>query len=143
MTTSANDRRLVERHKIRMPLRVRMWKSSVPEQAAESVDLSLRGIYFATESKLTEGETVEVFFDMPEEVIGEATSEWRCTGHIVRVEEGRAADGKLGVGVQFDCYEVAKSKASDVAIGSEMPIRRMLCDIAPNGERIPPWKSAR
>ena len=86
---------------------------------------------------------MEVLFDMPEEVIGEATSEWRCTGHIVRVEEARAADGKLGVGVQFDCYEVAKSKAGGVAIGSEMPIRRMLCDVAPNGERIPPWKNAR
>ena len=142
MNTSANDRRLVERHKIRMPLRIRMWKSSVPEHTAESVNLSLRGIYFATDSKLNEGETVEVFFEMPEEVIGEATSEWRCTGHIVRVEEARAADGKSGVGVQFDCYEVAKSKASDVAIGSEMPIRRMLCDVAPNGERIPPWKNA-
>lgn len=142
MNTSANDRRLVERHKIRMPLRIRLWKSSVPEHTAESVNLSLRGIYFATESRLNEGETVEVFFEMPEEVIGEATSEWRCTGHIVRVEVARAGDGKLGVGVQFDCYEVAKSKASDIAIGSEMPIRRMLCDVAPNGERIPPWKNA-
>src|SRR5579859_3238213 len=116
MTTSRNDRRLVERHKIRMPLRIRLWKSAVPEQAAECVNLSQRGIYFATDSKLSEGETVEVFFDMPEEVIGEATSEWRCTGHIVRVEEARAADGRLGVGVQFDCYEVAKSKVSDLAI---------------------------
>jgi PilZ domain len=142
MTTSRNDRRLVERHKIRMPLRIRLWKSAVPEHAAECVNLSQRGIYFATDSKLSEGETVEVFFNMPEEVVGEATSEWRCTGHIVRVEEPRAADGKLGVGVQFDCYEVAKSKASDVAIGSEMPIRRMLSDVAPNGERIPPWKNA-
>ena len=142
MTTSAHDRRLVERHKIRTPLRIRMWKSSVPEHTAESVNLSLRGIYFATDSKLNEGETVEVFFEMPEEVIGEATSEWRCTGHIVRVEEARAADGKLGVGVQFDCYEVAKSKASEITIGSKTPIRRMLCDVAPNGERIPPWKNA-
>lgn len=143
MIASGNDRRLVERHKIRMPLRIRLWKSSVPEHAAESVNLSLRGIYFATDSKLIEGETVEVFFDMPEELIGEATSEWRCTGHVVRVEAARAAGGKLGVGVQFDCYEVAKAKASDVAIGSEMPIRRMLCDVAPNGERIPLWKNAR
>ena len=143
MTASGNDRRLVERHKIRMPLRIRLWKSAAPEHAAESADLSQRGIYFATDSRLSEGETVEVFFDMPEEIIGEASSEWRCTGHVVRVEESRSGDGRLGVGVQFDCYEVAKSKVSDLAIGSEMPIRRMLCDVAPNGERIPPWKNAR
>jgi hypothetical protein len=125
-----------------MPLRIRLWKSSMPEHAAQSVDLSQRGIYFATDSLMREGETVEVFFDMPEEIIGEPTSEWRCTGHIVRVEENDSADGKLGVGVQFDCYEVSRSKVVDVAIGIDMPIRRMLSDIAPNGERIPPWKSA-
>jgi hypothetical protein len=142
MTTSRNDRRLVERHKIRMPLRIRLWKSSMPEHAAQSVDLSQRGIYFATDSLMREGETVEVFFDMPEEIIGEPTSEWRCTGHIVRVEESNTADGKRGVGVQFDCYEVSKSKGVDVAVEGDMPVRRMLCDVAPNGVRIPPWKSA-
>jgi hypothetical protein len=142
MTTSRNDRRLVERHKIRMPLRIRLWKSSMPEHAAQSVDLSQRGIYFATDSVMREGETVEVFFDMPEEIIGEPTSEWRCTGHIVRVEENNTEDGKRGVGVQFDCYEVSKSKGVDVAVGGDTPVRRMLCDVAPNGERIPPWKSA-
>lgn len=143
MTISRNDRRLVERHKIRMPLRIRLWKSSVPEQTAESANLSQRGIYFATNSRLSEGETVEVFFDMPEEVIGEASSEWRCTGHVVRVEKSPFGDGRLGVGVQFDCYEVSKAKDMDVAAGGEMPVRRMLCDVAPNGERIPPWKNAR
>ncbi len=143
MTTAGNDRRLVERYKIKMPLRIRLWKSPMPEKAAESTNLSQRGIYFATDSKLSAGETIEVFFEMPEEIIGEPTGEWRCTGHVVRVEAMAAEAGKVGVGVQFDCYEVARSKASEVAIGSELPIRRMLCDVAPNGERIPPWKNGR
>jgi hypothetical protein len=135
------DRRLAGRHKVKAPLRVRVWKSAVPEQAAESVNLSQRGIYFATDSLLRKGETVEVFFNMPEEIIGEPTSEWRCTGHVVRVEEINTPSGKQGVGVQFDCYEVSRSKPADVAIGTGAPVR-MLSDLAPNGDRILPWKNA-
>ena len=129
------DRRLAGRYNVKAPLRLRLWKSALPESTAQSVNLSQRGIYFATDSELREGEAVEIFFNMPEEIIGEPTGEWRCTGHVVRVEEIRALGGKQGVGVQFDCYEVSRSAPVDVAIGTEMPVR-MLCDVAPNGKRI-------
>ena len=136
------DRRLAGRHKVKAPLRVRLWKSAQPEQRAESVNVSQRGIYFETDSELREGETVEVFFNMPEEIIGEETSEWRCTGHVVRVEAGGATEGKVGVGVQFDCYEVSKSKPGDAAAEAGKPVR-MLSDVTPNGERVLPWKDER
>lgn len=113
MTRFLRDRRLVGRHSMKTPLRVRLWKSTMPEQIAESVNVSQRGIYFATDSVLHEGETVEVFFNMPEIVLGEPASEWRCTGHVVRVEAIPATGGKLGVGVQFDCYEVSRTKPAD------------------------------
>jgi hypothetical protein len=58
---------------------------------------------------------VEVFFNMPQEIIEQPTSEWRCTGHVVRVESLEGSGGKLGVGVQFDCYEVSKSTPADAA----------------------------
>lgn len=112
------DRRLVGRHRVKTPLRVRAWKSAIPEHKAESVNLSHRGIYFATDSRFHEGETVEVLFDMPEEIAGEPAIEWRCTGHVVRVEQIDASAGKLGVGVQFDCYEVSRSKTADLATGN-------------------------
>jgi len=108
---------------LKTPLRVRLWKSTTPEQIAESVNVSQRGIYFATNSVLHEGETVEVFFNMPEIVLGEPASEWRCTGHVVRVEATAATGGKLGVGVQFDCYEVARSKPTGWTTGMAMPQR--------------------
>jgi PilZ domain-containing protein len=136
------DRRLAGRYKMKTPLRVRLWKSAVPECAGESVNLSQRGIYFATDSVLRKGETVEVFFNMPEEIIGEPTGEWRCTGHVVRVEEINSPDGKQGVGVQFDCYEVSRSKPADVVVRAGKPVR-MLADLAPNGDRIQPWKNER
>jgi len=109
---------------------VRLWKSAVPEQTAESVNVSQRGIYFATDSLLREGETVEVFFNMPGEIIGEPTSEWRCTGHVVRVEAIEATGGKMGVGVQFDCYEVSRSKAVEAPVSTGMPAR-MFSEVVP------------
>jgi hypothetical protein len=54
-----------------------------------------------------EGQTVELRFDMPEEVVDEAAAEWGCTGQVLKVE----AVGRLPifhVGVRFDCYEVAR-----------------------------------
>jgi PilZ domain len=141
MNRYRSDRRLSGRYKVKTPLRVRLWKSLVPECPAESVNLSQRGIYFATNSVLRKGETVEVLFNMPQEIVGEPTSEWRCTGHVVRVEEIKTPVGKLGVGVQFDCYEVSRSAPVDVAIGTEMPVR-MLSDVAPNGARIQHGKTS-
>jgi hypothetical protein len=115
---------------MKTPLRVRLWKSAGPEQTAESVNVSQRGIYFATESLLHEGETVEVFFNMPEEIVGEPTTEWRCTGHVVRVEAIEATGGKVGVGVQFDCYEVSRSKPVDVPVTVGAP-PRMFSEVVP------------
>jgi hypothetical protein len=117
------DRRLVGRHGVRLPLRVRLWKSAMPEQSAESVNVSQRGIYFATDSILRQGETIEVLFDMPELVIGEPTTEWRCTGHVVRVEAIEHATGKIGVGVQFDCYEVSRSTTIEAPVSTAVPGR--------------------
>ena len=136
------DRRLAGRFTMKRPLRVRLWKSAVPEHTAESVNVSQRGIYFATDSPLREGETVEVFFNMPEEIVGEPASEWRCTGHVVRVEAIEETSGKLGVGVQFDCYEVSRSKPIEVAAGPGMPVR-MVSNVVPDGDKSQSWKNER
>jgi len=142
MTRFQKDRRLAGRYKVKTPLCVRLWKSAVPDQTAESVNVSQRGIYFAIDSLLRQGETVEVFFDMPQEIIGQPTSEWRCTGHVVRVESLKGSGGKLGVGVQFDCYEVSKSTPADAAKEVGLP-RRMMSRTAPNLSMLHQWKIKR
>jgi len=108
MKRSSADRRISRRHSFKMPLRLRIWKSPAPERQEESVNLSQHGVYFATDMPFREGETVEVFFSMPEEITDEPTTEWRCTGHVVRVDRAAASSGKLGIGVRFDCYEVSR-----------------------------------
>jgi hypothetical protein len=45
---------------------------------------------------------------MPQEITGEPEAEWRCTGHVVRLAQVESEVGTQGVGVQFDCYQVAK-----------------------------------
>jgi hypothetical protein len=110
MKIPSSDRRLSHRLSFKTPLRVRIWKSAAPEQKTESLNLSHSGVFFATDSPIREGETVEILLNMPEEITAEPSTEWRCTGHVVRVERVDSTQGKLGVGVQFDCYEVSRAE---------------------------------
>jgi hypothetical protein len=110
MKIAVSDRRLSRRFSFKTPLRVRIWKSTAPEQRTESLNLSQNGVYFATDSPLREGETVEILLKMPEEITSEPTTEWRCTGHVVRVDRVDPSRGQMGVGVQFDCYEVSRAE---------------------------------
>jgi PilZ domain len=102
-TVFSRNRRFSQRHNVKTALRVRVWKSRLPEERAESVNLSQRGIFFASDSRLAEGEVVEILLKMPEEISGQPTTEWRCTGRVVRVEPDDSFEGKFGVGVQFYC----------------------------------------
>jgi hypothetical protein len=112
MKTLSGDRRVSRRFKHKIPLRVRIWKSHAPERREESLNLSQHGVYFATDLPFREGETVEIFFNMPEEITTEPSTEWRCTGHVVRVDRAKSDDGKLGVGIRFDCYEVSRAEVA-------------------------------
>lgn len=110
MNVAVADRRVTRRHSFKAPLRVRIWKSAIPERRAESENLSEKGIFFATDSLLRVGTTVEILLKMPEEITGEATTEWLCTGHVVRVEPINSLHGQLGVGVQFDSYQISRAE---------------------------------
>lgn len=110
MELHASERRISRRLQLKTALRVRVWKSGSSEQRAESENLSERGTFFATDAPLAIGSAVEILLKMPEEISGKPTTEWRCTGHVVRLESVDLRRGKLGVGVQFDCYEIVRSK---------------------------------
>ncbi|HKW62407.1 MAG TPA: PilZ domain-containing protein [Candidatus Acidoferrum sp.] len=113
-TIFSRDRRSTQRHDIKTPLRVRVWKSGLPEERAESVNLSQCGIFFLTDTRLAEGEIIEVLLKMPEEVSGQPTNEWRCTGHVVRVEQVGSPQDKFGVGVHFYCYDASRFEQPDL-----------------------------
>jgi hypothetical protein len=84
-------------HLLKTKLRVRVWKSGWNERRAESENLSERGVFFATDAPLVIGSAVEVLLKMPEEISGRPTTEWRCTGQVVRLEPVDTPRGKSWV----------------------------------------------
>jgi hypothetical protein len=112
MEVYVSDRRIFPRHLLKTALRVRVWKSGSTERRAESQNLSESGTFFATDEPMAIGTAVEILLKMPEVISGNPTTEWRCTGHVVRVEPIDTPRGKLGVGVQFDYYEILRSKTA-------------------------------
>jgi hypothetical protein len=100
------ERRLAERFGLKIPLRVRIAKPAALERTVQSLNVSTRGISFATDLPLCKGTPVHLAFEMPEEITHKPTSEWRCTGHVVYVQPNSSSQGANCVGVGFDCYEV-------------------------------------
>jgi hypothetical protein len=123
MNLPADDRRLTRRVPLSMPLRVRVWKSAIPEQRAESLNISERGVYFATGSHFKEGEQLELFLRMPEEIVGRALTDWRCVGHVVRVQALDASSRSLGVAVQFDRYQVLPERELAARVRTRASLR--------------------
>lgn len=114
MEVYTSDRRISRRLQFKTALRVRGWKCGPAEQRTESENLSDRGAFFASDAPLAIGSAVEILLKMPQEITGKPATEWRCTGHVVRLQPVDTSRAKLGVGVQFDCYEILRSK-SDVS----------------------------
>ena len=110
MEVYSTERRISRRLQFKTPLRVRVWKSGPAEQISESENLSERGAFFTTDSPMVIGSSVEILLKMPEAVTGKPAIAWRCTGHVVRLEPIDTSRAKLGVGVQFDCYEILRSR---------------------------------
>ena len=102
----ASDRRLAPRFRISIPLHFQLAKSSEaePESAAETRDVSSRGVCMETDAPPGVGSLLVVRLRLPEMIMGWRVPEWRITARVVHVEATGDA-GKFGVGVQFHYYE--------------------------------------
>jgi hypothetical protein len=105
-----SERRTSPRIKFRTDLRLRVWKAGLAQGRAQSIDLSESGTLLATETAIPIGSSVELLLKMPEQVTGKPTTEWRCTGHVVRAQSVDLPPGKMAFGVEFDYYEILRSK---------------------------------
>jgi hypothetical protein len=107
------ERRTAARLNLTIPLRFRPITNPVtPEQSAETVNLSQRGVCFSTVFPLSVGTPLELFLKMPRELTGKAATEVRCTARVVHIQPDVSVDGKTGVGVQIERYEALKSGES-------------------------------
>ncbi|HXN23306.1 MAG TPA: PilZ domain-containing protein [Candidatus Dormibacteraeota bacterium] len=103
---AVSNRRLTRRWNLAVRLRFRIMNSTIPEQRAESLNISEGGVYFTTALTLERGAAIQLLMKMPREVTGKPPTEWRCKGRIVRVKPLISPLGSLGVGVKFDGYEI-------------------------------------
>jgi hypothetical protein len=107
-STTMPDRRLTQRHTLRVPLQLRIWGTNDPQHSAESIDFSGRGALLDTELPLRVGSAVELHLRLSEELTGQPTITWRCNGYVVRTVEGRSSNGQLRVGVEFESLVVSR-----------------------------------
>jgi hypothetical protein len=111
---NSRERRIDTRVNIQVPLRFRTLNNlSSPEQTAESVNISQRGILFATNACLEVGTPLEVSLRMPQGLAGQTSGEVKCVARVVHVQPNAFFGGKAGVGLHIERYEAR------AAVGTE------------------------
>lgn len=111
MNSHKSDRRNSRRHPLKTAARLRVWKSGFSERPAETENVSAQGALLASEVPFSVGSLVEILLTMPQEITGEPCADWRCSGRVVRIQPLDRNRGKVGLGVEFDYYEILRSKA--------------------------------
>jgi len=103
------DRRHTSRLIMRVPMRIRSLLRPQQEHAVESMNISIRGVYFATDATLEQKEEIEIRLRMPEQLMAGQMTDWCFTGRVAHVQK-LGKNGKQGVGVQFLYYSAGEKK---------------------------------
>jgi hypothetical protein len=104
----AQERRRQTRVDVRIPLRFRpLDNMHVPEQKAESENVSQLGVYFTTDFPLKVGAMVVLWMTMPAQVTEKAACDVRCLARVVHVEPTGRLVRKVGVGLRIEQYAAA------------------------------------
>jgi PilZ domain len=99
------ERRFLPRVDLEIPMRLRHATKATPEQACQTINVSVLGAYFSVDVALKVGELVQVLIELPKKVTGKQTAHYCFTARVVHVEPDGPAQGKHGVGVNFYSYE--------------------------------------
>jgi hypothetical protein len=123
----ASDRRAAPRFRIAIPLHFQLAKSSEPESAAETLDVSSGGMCMETDAPPRVGAILLVHLRLPEMIMGWHVPEWSITGRVVYV--GLSAEpAKYDVGVQFHYYEAAAPNRGRLIAEGEGASMRLIAD---------------
>jgi hypothetical protein len=115
-----SDRRAAPRFRIAIPLHFRLAKSSEPECAAETLDVSSGGMCMETDAPQRVGAILLVRLRLPEIIMDWRVPEWSVTSHVVHVKLS-AGPAKYEVGVQFHYYEAARPPRTRLIAEGEVP----------------------
>ena len=97
------DKRATRRFALRLPVSVRYGDGS-QEHAAQTRDVSARGICFYVDSAIQAGSALDFTLTLPPEITLTESIRVRCKGRVVRVESG-GANSKMAVAAVIDEYE--------------------------------------
>jgi len=98
-----SDKRSTRRFALRLPVSVR-YAENEQEHAAQTRDVSARGICFFVDSAIQAGSAIEFTLTLPPEITLTESIRVRCKGRVVRVEGGNPAN-KMAVAAVIDEYE--------------------------------------
>lgn len=102
----ATERRVLPRYNVRIPIRFRSvgLATNSSEHRTESLNVSRRGLFFASHAELRVGMPIELSLRLPREVTGLETVDARCFGRVVHARTGMFADGSTGYGVEIEKF---------------------------------------
>jgi len=97
------DKRATRRFALRLPVTVR-YEQDEQEHAAQTRDVSARGICFFVDSAIQAGSAINFTLTLPPEITLTESIRVRCKGRVVRVEGGSPAT-RMAVAAVIDEYE--------------------------------------
>jgi hypothetical protein len=104
------DRREARRFNMTLPLRVLPHEPQGHTFAAQTRDVSYRGLYFLAEKNFDIGSEIEFVITLPQQATKAGDVNIRCLGQIVRVET--TSNGHMGVAAKIERYEFLPATAN-------------------------------
>jgi len=98
------EKRATRRFALRLPVSVNYNGNSGPALAAQTRDVSARGICFFLEAPLGVGSELDFTLTLPPEITLTESIRVRCKGKVVRVDSN-VAEAKVPVAAVIDEYE--------------------------------------
>ena len=101
---TSNDMRNTRRFSLKLPLTVK-FSNGGGETAAETKDVSARGVFFYLDSQVAEGSPIEFTLTLPPEITLTESIRVRCTGKVVRVDQQTEQGKQVGIAAAIDQYD--------------------------------------
>jgi hypothetical protein len=106
----SQDMRNTRRFSLKLPLTVK-FSNGAGEAAAETKDVSARGVFFYLDSKVAEGSPIEFTLTLPPEITLTESIRVRCTGKVVRVDQDDPK-AQVGIAAAIDQYDFISETAT-------------------------------
>jgi hypothetical protein len=128
-----HERRASQRFDFQLPVGVRLAGTDC-EGYGFTQDLSGRGVFFYTDFRVAEGDTVELTLVMPSEITLTENARVRCRGRVVRVVP---VEQKFGVAARLEGYEYLPKAETAAQISANFPRISTVHSVTQTGQKLP------